>query len=563
MPLLFIVVVFSPFARASWDIWAETFIHVVSLVILLVYLIQKLWDSESLSFRNNVKSAYFPLAVFLIISAVSYLTSINRFNTRNELFNLINYAFLFFLAGGLMGNRTTPGDRGFNSRDEMSWDENRQYFFWLLMGIGAVLSLIGFRQFLDRVSVTGTMVNPNILAGYLVMLLPVSLGLVIKNRALKNRRILFLVTSGLILICLFLTRSLGGIIGAFLGVLLVAHLMLGREFLRRYRYHIITLFVLMGVLLMVKLGEVNITNRLSWWKAGIKMIVDHPFSGVGFGNFGSAYPCYKSGALNSLYAHNVLLRTGAETGVPGLMVFIWFLIRILRRRKASDNILFCSICGVLVQNLVDYNLCIPANAILFWMLLGMMNGKREDNLKGGISLELNREKKGILTVIIIIMVLGASAAAIKPFLASRYWVFGNNRVREAGISPGETEKKEGKPGINALKEAELFYRKAIGLDPLNSMNYSALADVYMSYYVEDNRRSWLDEAVIELDEAVKYQPLHAPFYRNLSLLYQLKMDYAGAVEKIRKAIEYDRNNREYRKILNGLVKISSMTEKIR
>ncbi len=550
--LLYFIVVFSPLARASWDIWACASIHIVSLLILLIYLISVLWDSERAGIRVNVKSVYFPLFIFLFISSLSYLTSIDRFNTRNELFNLLNYMFLFFMAGRIVGEETS-GNSGLNSKYDLKQDRSRQYFLCLLLSIGAFLSLTGFSQFIRGVSVTGTMVNSNILAGYLVMVIPVSLGFLIKEWNSKIKRFLCLGTFGLMLVCLFLTRSLGGILGAFIGVLLVAYFMLGRDFFRKYRYYFIVLVFLLAALSIIKLCDINAANRFSWWKTALRMIADKPLFGVGLGNFGSAFLNYKSGALNSLYAHNFFLQTGAETGVAGLLVLVWFLIKVLKRGKTTDKLLFASVIGILVQNLVDYNLCIPANAVLFWMMLGIMRGRDEGGHYSRFTLELNREKKGILTAVIVMLVLWAGVKVTKPFLASRYGVFAGNSVKERHASHGDTAEEKKETKIRALGEAEDYYRKAIDTDPLNSMHYSALADVYMGYYMEDGYRSWLDEAIIELEKAVEYRYCYAPFHRNLSLLYQLKMDYERAVREIKTAIECDKFNKEYRNILENLM----------
>ncbi len=67
----------------------------------------------------------------------------------------------------------------------------------------------------------------------------------------------------------------------------------------------------------------SVLERLAHWQAGIGMFEDHPWLGVGIGNFGVAYATY---ALPHWYdplghAHNVFINFLAETGVLGLGAF--------------------------------------------------------------------------------------------------------------------------------------------------------------------------------------------------------------------------------------------------
>ncbi len=67
----------------------------------------------------------------------------------------------------------------------------------------------------------------------------------------------------------------------------------------------------------------SILERLAHWQAGIQMFADHPWLGIGIGNFGVAYAAY---ALPHWYdplghAHNIFINILAETGVLGLGTF--------------------------------------------------------------------------------------------------------------------------------------------------------------------------------------------------------------------------------------------------
>ena len=69
-----------------------------------------------------------------------------------------------------------------------------------------------------------------------------------------------------------------------------------------------------------------VLERLAHWQAGLQMFSDHPWIGVGIGNFAEAYPSY---ALPHWYdalghADNVYVNFMAETGILGAIAFIVF-----------------------------------------------------------------------------------------------------------------------------------------------------------------------------------------------------------------------------------------------
>jgi putative inorganic carbon (hco3(-)) transporter len=73
-----------------------------------------------------------------------------------------------------------------------------------------------------------------------------------------------------------------------------------------------------------------IAERLAHWQAAINMITAHPFLGVGFGNYATAYPSYQ--LINWIeplgHAHNYYLNIFAEVGIIGLLVYgkVWITI---------------------------------------------------------------------------------------------------------------------------------------------------------------------------------------------------------------------------------------------
>ncbi len=83
---------------------------------------------------------------------------------------------------------------------------------------------------------------------------------------------------------------------------------------------------------IVDLKEHNIQERFNIWQSGWDMVQDHPFTGVGLGNFYEQYVNkYKMDGIRlewaGEHAHNLFLHVLAEMGPLGLIVLLWLFLR--------------------------------------------------------------------------------------------------------------------------------------------------------------------------------------------------------------------------------------------
>ena len=84
-------------------------------------------------------------------------------------------------------------------------------------------------------------------------------------------------------------------------------------------------------------------DRIFAWKAGLRMIEEHPLLGIGLGEFKPQMPKYADPGVGfSSIAHNTYLEVAAETGLPNFLVFVAMLLFAYRnlgrvRRQASDS----------------------------------------------------------------------------------------------------------------------------------------------------------------------------------------------------------------------------------
>lgn len=66
--------------------------------------------------------------------------------------------------------------------------------------------------------------------------------------------------------------------------------------------------------------------RIVAWRAGWRMIQDHPITGVGLHNFKPLMPRYAPGENVVTLAHNTYIELAAELGVPGVLAFLAVLV---------------------------------------------------------------------------------------------------------------------------------------------------------------------------------------------------------------------------------------------
>jgi O-antigen ligase len=153
----------------------------------------------------------------------------------------------------------------------------------------------------------------------------------------------------------------------------------------------VCLFILALLLFLGKgqvlghLGDLGPGIRLDITKDSLRMFFQRPVLGWGLGTFPTIYPHYRSFYTNLFIneAHNDYAQLLVETGLVGFGLMLWFLVSLYRYGLPTSRrwefqwdwavslaaLLGCT--GILVHSFVDFNLQIPANAALFYVLCGL------------------------------------------------------------------------------------------------------------------------------------------------------------------------------------------------
>lgn len=138
----------------------------------------------------------------------------------------------------------------------------------------------------------------------------------------------------------------------------------------------------------VSFSEQSVSLRLEYAKAAWQMIKENPFLGVGAGNFVRTLPDYLPAELSANGSwvfqpvHNIYLLILAETGLFGLLVFVFFLSRIAKlgfenlKKQAHFAPFFVLFFLFLALGFFDhYFWTIQQGRIMFWFLLAVIAKK--------------------------------------------------------------------------------------------------------------------------------------------------------------------------------------------
>lgn len=136
----------------------------------------------------------------------------------------------------------------------------------------------------------------------------------------------------------------------------------------------------------VEVNDANwaVVERMAHWLAAVGMFTDHPWLGVGIGNYAVAYPNYALGRWRDPlgHAHNYYLNIAAEAGLLGLVAYLFLFAtcfiaawRAVRRTQGYWRAVALGGLGVLVHlcihNLFD-NLFVHSMNVQLGLFLGLL-----------------------------------------------------------------------------------------------------------------------------------------------------------------------------------------------
>ena len=264
-----------------------------------------------------------------------------------------------------------------------------------IFGVTAEGIWVDPKQFPDiKVRVFSTLVNPNILAGYLVLVIAYSTAFFNQTKAHKKWRLAFLVTGLLAALCLLYTYSRGNWVAC--AVMLLAFCVL---FCRKAFIPILgggaAVLATGGTAVLHRLasiqggygGDTSIALRMAYLKSTKWIIEEFPL-GVGWYGYRFVYPTYNfylaDKSVIMYHCHNIFLNIWAELGAHGLLAFlvVWwgiFLPAAWRLAyhgrslwlKAMGRGYVLATVGIIVGGLTDHVYFNTQMGLCFWTLGGL------------------------------------------------------------------------------------------------------------------------------------------------------------------------------------------------
>ena len=373
------------------------FVYIISATMFVLWFLNR--EDNKLNFDSveKVIIIYFFAVIVSTVFSVNYKVSIyGNFKRDEGLFAIIVYIYLFIVA-----NRN------------YTFSEKHVKFLLISATIVAVYGIsqyFGFDPILrdpTRIKWGGrafaTMGNSNFLGSYLTLILPISVFIYFYTH--KN---IYLLTSGLIYLSLLCTLTRSAWLGALISVIILIIYSIIYKLDKKYIVILLAIFAVITIVMNnISSGKIigrfftigidfkNVVEqapnyqkagagRIFIWKRVLKLISQRPLFGHGLETLGIVFTEHFYYDIIERYnklitfdkAHNEYLHIAVTTGIPSLIIYLYFVSNIIIKaiKSVNKNIiiipLLCSVIGYLVQ--AFFNISVVSVAYIYWIMLGIL-----------------------------------------------------------------------------------------------------------------------------------------------------------------------------------------------
>jgi O-antigen ligase/tetratricopeptide (TPR) repeat protein len=526
--LLCVVAFISPLVAGKMTPIPAISMQLLTLAAAVIWLIRAAKEGVICLPPRGVTIAAGVFYLLLLASAVD-TASLNA--TLSELGNIGCYLLIFLMVASLGGNR--PAVYGVLAS---------------LVVSASVVGALGLKEYILTNSpewrVFATFFNPDFLAGFMVLMLPITLAWY-ASRVSSGAMLVAGISVLLVVAGEVMSGSRLGalsVIGGIFVFLLVA--LLAQRIKKTEALKLAAIVIPVAVILLTFSSP--LTNRVAsmkaeshssgfriyTWKGTARMAAAHPINGTGLGTFELTYPKYATVGYTKL-AHNSYLQTAAEAGPIAAVALLVLLgisaippaIALVRRRGIAEEhaepswipdsgLLMSGLLGgaaaSMARNLVDSDWYVTAIGLAFWIVLGAIVG-----LGNGRSVSFGR-KSGIVSLAVTALAI----LVLIPMLAAEiYFERGTAAWSE---SPEDTLR---------------LYQTGIMLNPLSAEHHRRMAQAYLAYAGGTGDDSYFERAKSEMLTAIRLEPYTAKNYYQLGRLYEFRHRNDQAVRAFEASIE--------------------------
>lgn len=412
----------------------------------------------------------------------------------------------------------------------------------------------------------GPYVNRNHFAGYMEMAIFVAIGLLLAQwrkirlpegrwraylshwEASISKEFLLAFSVIVMAVALALSLSRGGIASSLVAVVFTGTMMLMRK--RRSSFTVLVVLFSCALFYLLWLGIGPVIERLStvryWdtlevsrikiWHGSLDIIRDFLSLGTGLCTFVHIYPLYQTIESRAVFdhAHNDYLEFFSDLGlVGGVFVWgglIWFLIWILKRWSERRHPYVVGVClgtvtgavSLLLHSAVDFNLHIPANALLFFVLLAvgfntvLLSGEGAvmEVVSPARVVRLSRRWGRLLLFLTFCVLVLFAGGVIRNYLAAR--ALNDVRQKVNLYTRGERASWVDADTVTRLQRAR-------DLSPHCALSHYFLAKAYeqmaLAQRERKDRDTFLDNVAEEYKTAINLEPTYAWYHLGLGWTY--------------------------------------------
>jgi len=278
-----------------------------------------------------------------------------------------------------------------------------------LIGIAGLEAALGLVQNSDGALAQGTYPNRNHFAGLLEMVLPIAIACAIallRSRpshggltaryALGGGAVLSLAT--LMLVAVVYSSSKMGYVACMGGIFSLAAVASVATLQGGKKWWMVALlggfFLLVSVFLPPEqlrsgfesaFSDQTAEGRLPTWRDSLHLLSAYPVAGSGFGTYDTAFVKYQTALLDADFdfAHNDYLELATELGAVGFLILAGFVLTLVAKtlragtKDFDQNTRYLAwgcvgaIAAIGLHSLTDFNLYIPANALVLAWIFGI------------------------------------------------------------------------------------------------------------------------------------------------------------------------------------------------
>ena len=398
--LVLFILVFSPAAMGAVRMQEFLVVQLLTTLSLLLWVV-RVWVVERPKFI--LPPMIWGVLAFTGYAVVRYFNCDVEYIAREELFRVLIYASLFFLV-----------------LNNLHRKESTQIVGFTLFAVATLISFYALYQFVTGSEMvwiyksgykgrgTGTYICPNHLGGFLELLLPLAVAYAIVGRGKVLTKVLVGYAALAIATGIAVTVSRGSCIAAALSLAFLSALMFTQRAFRWHSVALLTVLITGGILVGTKTnffrerfmrgvasGTVDLNIRMDMWDSAKRMWQDNLWTGVGPAQFNVRFREYRPATiqLQADRVHNDYLNTLADWGIVGAGIiaasFGLLGIGVIKTWKyvqrgdrdfssnQSDKFAFvlgasCGLFALAMHSFVDFNMHIPANAILAVTLMALI-----------------------------------------------------------------------------------------------------------------------------------------------------------------------------------------------